>query len=153
MERPAQPKTLVSDARAVVRDCVGLNIRLAARRITRVLDAEMAETGLSLAQFGLMAQIAAATDDTIGALAERAGLDQSTLSRTLRTLERTGLVEITVVEADLRRRAVWLTEAGAHRLEAALPAWHRGQALLAQAIDAATVQRLVAATAALFPAP
>ena len=82
-------------------------------------------------QFGLMAHIAAAGDDTIGALAERVGLDQSTLSRNLRGLEQAGLVEITLVETDLRRRAVWLTENGARRLEAAIPAWRRAHEALA----------------------
>ena len=28
-----------------------------------------------------------------------------------------------MVETDLRRRAVWLTETGARRLEAAIPVW------------------------------
>ena len=73
----------------------------------------MRQTGLNIAQFGLMTHIAAAHDDTIGALAERCGLDQSTLSRNLRLLEREGLVEIVTAEKDLRRRAVWLTEKGA----------------------------------------
>jgi hypothetical protein len=31
--------------------------------------------GLTITQFGLMAQIAAASDDTLGALAERLGFD------------------------------------------------------------------------------
>jgi len=43
-------------------------------------------------------------------LAQRSGLDQSTLSRNLRMLEADGLIEIAVVETDLRRRAVWLTK-------------------------------------------
>ena len=90
----------------------------------------MQGTGLSLAQFGLMTHIAAAGDDTISALAERAGLDQSPLSRNLRSLERAGLVEIAMVEQDLRRRAVWLTEAGAQCLQAAIPAWRRAHAAL-----------------------
>jgi DNA-binding MarR family transcriptional regulator len=81
-----------------------------------------------------MAQIAAARDDRIGALAERSGLDQSTLSRNLRALERAGLVEITVQETDHRRRAVWLTEAGARRLESAIPVWKAAHAALADAI-------------------
>ena len=56
----------------------------------------MQGSGLSITQFGLMAQIAAAPDDTLGALAERTGLDQSTLSRNLRALETAGLVEIAI---------------------------------------------------------
>src|SRR5262245_51494947 len=130
--RQASRKSLVAEASAVVENCAGLNIRLAARRITRFLEARMYEAGLSLAQFGLMAHIAAAGDDTIGALAERTGLDQTTLSRNLRTLERAGLCEIAIVEMDLRRRAVWLTEKGARRLEATIPAWRRAHAALAK---------------------
>ena len=149
MRRQASRKSLVSEARAVVDGCAGLNIRLAARRITRFLEAKMPGTNLSLAQFGLMAHIAAAGDDTIGALAERSGLDQTTLSRNLRTLERVGLVEIAIVEKDLRRRAVWLTEKGARRLEAAIPAWRRAHAALAEVIDLRTIRKIAAATAAL----
>ena len=115
MSEPRQPKTLRTDARAMVEACAGWNSRLAARRITAFLDREMAELRLSAAQVGLMAQIAVIADDTLGALARRTGLEQSTLSRNLRTLEAAGLVEIAVVEGDLRRRAVWLTEPGARR--------------------------------------
>ena len=120
-------KTLRTDARAVVESCAGWNSRLAARRISQFLDRELQETGLSAAQLGLMAQIAAAADDTLGALARSTGLEQSTLSRNLRTLEGQGLIEIAVVESDLRRRAVWLTETGARRLEAAIPLWRKAQ--------------------------
>ena len=126
MSRETQPrKTLRADARALVESCAVWNSRLAARRITQFVDRALAGTGLSAAQLGLMAQIAALSDDTLGALAQRTGLEQSTLSRNLRTLEGEGLIEIAVVESDLRRRAVWLTEAGARRLEAAIPAWRR----------------------------
>jgi DNA-binding MarR family transcriptional regulator len=133
MSTPRQPrKTLRTDAAALVAQCAGWNSRLAARRITQFLDGELGGLGLTAAQLGLMAQIAAADDDRLGALAQRTGLDQSTLSRTLRTLEAAGLVEIATVESDLRRRAVWLTETGARRLEAAIPAWRKAQAKLAK---------------------
>jgi DNA-binding MarR family transcriptional regulator len=91
-------------------------------------------TGLSIAQPGLIAHIAAASDDTIGALAERSGLDQSTLSRDLRVLEQTGLVEIALVEKDLRRRAVWLTERGVRSLQAAVPVWQRAHRALSELV-------------------
>ncbi len=142
-------KTLVADARLALRTCAGLNIRLAARRISAFLDQRLQATGLTTAQFGLMTHIAAAGDDTLGALAERAGLDQSTLSRNLRGLEQAGLVEIAIVEKDLRRRSVWLTELGARRLEAAMPAWRRAQDALSAAIRLKDVEALATASAAL----
>jgi len=152
MSTPKQPrKTLRTDARTLVEACAGWNSRLAARRITQFLDREMAGLGLSVAQLGLMAQIAAISDDTLGALAQRTGLDQSTLSRNLRTLEGEGLIEIAVVETDLRRRAVWLTETGARRLEAAIPVWRRAHTKLAKLLSPDLALRLADAAEALIP--
>jgi DNA-binding MarR family transcriptional regulator len=135
-------KSLQTDARTLLEACAGWNSRLAARRITQFLDREMEGHGLSVAQLGLMAQIAAASDDTLGALAQRTGLEQSSLSRNLRRLEDEGLIEIAVLEADLRRRMVWLTETGARRLEAAIPIWRRAHAKLAKRLSADLARRL-----------
>ena len=146
-ERPqAKGKTLVREARAAIAECAGWNSRLAARRITKFLDQHMEGGGLSLAQFGMMAQVAAAADDTLGALAERMGIDQSTLSRNLRGLEMAGLVEIASAEQDLRRRSVWLTEEGARRLEAAIPVWREAHAALAKRFDPRLALRLSTAS-------
>jgi DNA-binding MarR family transcriptional regulator len=147
MSARRQPrKSLRTDAQELVESCAGWNSRLAARRITQFLDGEMAALRLSVAQLGLMAQIAALSNDTLGALARRSGLDQSTLSRNLRTLESEGLVEIVSVESDLRRRAVWLTETGARRLEDAIPLWREAHAKLARHFPPGLARRLATAT-------
>lgn len=138
------------DAQALVDACAGWASRLAARRITNFFEQHMQGCGVTLAQFGLLAQIAAAPDDTLGALAERTGLDQSTLSRNLRGLEAAGLVEIAIAEGDQRRRAVWLTEEGAHRLEGALPYMEAAQTALAERLDPRLALKLAAASEALI---
>jgi DNA-binding MarR family transcriptional regulator len=143
-------RTLGEDAKAAVEACAGWSARLAARRITHFLGKRMEASGLSVAQFGLMAQVAAAQDDTLGALALRTGLDQSTLSRNLRGLERDGLVEIATAGKDLRRRAVWLTEKGAQGLEAALPVWRQAHEELAALIDIGLTHRLAGETQVLL---
>jgi len=151
MKTPSQCRSaLRTDARRLVEVCAGWNSRLAARRITQFLDREMAAAGLTVAQIGLMAEIAASSDDTLGALAQRTGLEQSTLSRNLRTLEGQGLIEIAMVESDLRRRAVWLTETGARRLEEALPVWRAAHAKLAARLKADLACDLARATEALI---
>lgn len=142
-------RTLVSDARAVIAQCAGANVRLAERRITHFLEQHMSDAGLSLAQFGLLTHIAAAHDDTITELAARLGLDQSTLSRNLRALEADGLVEIVTAESDLRRRAVWLTEAGARRLEAAMTSWRAAHGALSRLMDSGLARQLAASSGAL----
>ena len=140
---------LIEGARAIVAECAGWNTRLPSRRITQFLERRMAPSGLTLAQLGLMAQVASATDDRLAALAERAGLDQSTLSRNLRGLEEAGLVEIGAVDGDLRRRAAWLTETGVRRLEAAMPVWRAAHAELSARLDPALARALGEATQAL----
>jgi DNA-binding MarR family transcriptional regulator len=137
---------LRTDSVALVQSCAGLGSRAVARRCTQFIEREIADCGLTLAQLGLMAQIAAASDDTIAALAARTGLDQSTLSRNLRALESEGLVEIAVVERDLRRRAAWLTETGARRLEQAIPAWRKANERLSRQVSTDVVLRLARET-------
>jgi DNA-binding MarR family transcriptional regulator len=151
MPTPNQPlhKTLVADARAAVDACAGWNARLAARRITSFLNRRMQDSSLSLVQFGLMAQIASASDGALSELAQRTGLDQSTLSRNLQVLEAAGLVEMIAGDKDARRRAVWLTERGAQSLQAGLADWKRAHGELAKRLDPEAARRLAIAAEAL----
>jgi len=142
-------KSLVDDARAVLHAGIAMDLRLAERLVTRHVEARLRAVDLGVAEFALMLQIAAARDDTVTSLAQRLGLDQSTLSRNLRALAHRGLAEIVVAESDLRRRAVWLTEKGATRLEAALPIWRKADAELAAALDRRQVARVAAGAAKL----
>jgi DNA-binding MarR family transcriptional regulator len=146
------PKTLRSDALQTVEVCAGWNARLASRRITQFLEKRMIGSGLTIAQFGLMAQIASASDDTLGALADRLGLDQSSLSRNLHALEREGLVEIAIVERDQRKRAVWLTEKGARRLEGAMPIWRSAHSALTEILEPELARQLAIASETLVKA-
>lgn len=127
-------KSLRTDARRAMASCAGWNSRLAARRITGFLEDRMMASPVELTQFWLMAQIASADDDSLGALAIRMGLDQSSLSRNLQLLERAGLVEIALAEGDRRRRMVWLTEKGARALEEAMPVWRKAHDALMERV-------------------
>jgi len=148
MQQP--PKTLHGDALQAIEACAGWNSRLASRRITQFLEKRLIGSGLTIAQFGLMAHIAAASDDTLGSLAERLGFDQSSLSRNLHVLERDGLVEIAIVERDQRKRAVWLTEKGARGLEAAMPVWRSAHAALSELLQPELALQLAVASEALI---
>ena len=79
IRRTQSPKTLRSDARRALETCAGWNLRQTARRVTQFLESEMEESGVSLSQFGLMAEIAAADDDTVSALAQRSMQLQATV--------------------------------------------------------------------------
>lgn len=122
-KRKQGTRTLRTDAAASLDVDVGWRARMAVRHITAELDEALAPSGLSSVQFGLMCLIASAPDDTIGALADRAGLSQSTMSRNIDQLISMDLAELVASETDRRRRAVWLTEAGALRLQQAIKLW------------------------------
>lgn len=128
------PRTLKRDASAAAAADLGALARTLARRVTLAYDRALATVQLGGAQFSLLCLIAAARDDTIGALAAAAGVNQSTMSRNVDQLVAAGLAEVVSTEHDRRRRAVWLTEAGARRLAAALPLWRAASAQLEQAL-------------------
>ena len=136
MVKSASRPSLRTDAGRALAADPAWSLRALARAASRRLDAATGETGLGSAQFALLCLIASARDDRLADLAARAGVDPSTLSRTLAPLERDGWIEIAVVEADRRRRAVWLTETGATRLAAALPAYRREAEALSAALSA-----------------
>jgi DNA-binding MarR family transcriptional regulator len=142
---------LQRQAAAAMARCATWNTRLAGRRLTQFLEHRLAPTGLTTAQFGLLGLVAAATDESLGAMAERAGLDQSSLSRGLDALAKAGWVEMAAMDGDRRRRAAWLTAAGTHRLTVALPAWEAAQAEIDAILDAGLVQRLAEAVQRLEP--
>ena len=140
--RQSPAERLVGDAREAIAGCAVWNARLTARRITQFMAARMSDVGLGVAQFGLLAQIAAAEDDTLGALAHRLALDPSTLTRNLPVLEREGSIEIAAGAGDMRRRAVWLTEQGAERLQGAIEIWRKAHAELETLLDVPAVLRI-----------
>ena len=102
-------------------------LRVAAKRVTAFYDDCISPSGLSMAQFGLLNLIAAAGKDSVNALAARAGLDRTTASRSLRPLEKSGLVRIERSARDGRRRDITLTRVGKKALGQAETLWHLAQ--------------------------
>nr|GAJ34834.1 hypothetical protein BDOA9_0140330 [Bradyrhizobium sp. DOA9] len=126
----------------MVDSCGSHLARIAARQITRFVDQKMRKTDLAIEQFTLLAVIASAEDDSLSAIGEAACLDKSTLSRNLRALESKGLVEIAANLRGSRRRLAWLTEAGARKLEEAMPVWRAANAALNRHVDLVVTKKI-----------
>ncbi len=103
-------------------DCLCMNLRSAAQRLTRNYDAALAPAGITANQFSLMNLIRTADTPTMKDLAEVSGLDRSTLGRNLRVLEKQRLIAIQVGE-DARTREVTQTESGRQALRRGTPLW------------------------------
>ena len=119
--------------------CTCLRLRRASRKLTRIYDRLLGAAGLTVNQFGLLAQLYGAdvgrsTGLSMGIIAERLGLDPTTLNRNLKPLQLQGLVKDTIDAADRRVRIIRITEKGRRTLERAMPFWRQAQAQVERAL-------------------
>jgi DNA-binding MarR family transcriptional regulator len=112
--------------REVARACACANLRRAARAVTQLFDEALAPSGLRTTQFTLLVTNRLMGESIINELAERMAMDRTTLSRNLKPLVRSGLLEVRPGE-DGRTRLVRLTPAGEQALEEAYPLWQQAQ--------------------------
>jgi DNA-binding MarR family transcriptional regulator len=122
-----------------VMGCPCLRIRRATRHITQLYDRILAEAGLTANQFVLLAyltgaELAGESGISIGNLAERVGVDPTTLNRNLKPLEGKGLVRDARGGMDARVRMVTVNQKGKLALQKALPLWRQARKHVEKAI-------------------
>lgn len=106
--------------------CTWLRLRKLTRRLTQQYDHFLRPSGLRVTQFSLLAGLVQAGGETVTALAERMAMDRTTLTRNLKPLLQSGLVQVSSC-ADGRCRQVQLTAAGQAAFDAAYPMWRMAQ--------------------------
>ncbi|WP_439574455.1 MarR family winged helix-turn-helix transcriptional regulator [Phreatobacter sp.] len=116
--------------------CTCARVRKAARRITQIYDRHIQPAGLTVTQFGILANLTRLDGIAIGALAERMIMDPTALTRGLKPLERQGFVRLEPDPNDRRARRILLTAAGRAALSEARPGWARAQAEVRAALGA-----------------
>jgi DNA-binding MarR family transcriptional regulator len=107
--------------------CLGLHIRRAARGLTRHYDAALAPVALTIGQFSLMTMLAAQDFWAMQPLADALGTDRSSLTASLKPLERRGLVVSSPDKQDRRLRFLSLTAEGSTLMEEAQQFWSKAQ--------------------------
>lgn len=109
-----------SDERKVVAQRVEreMSVLFGRARSVSLSLASQVHPGLDAASYALLLRCAADCPARAADIAERSGLDKSTVSRQLARLEELGLVERVVDPSDGRARLVQLTDAGTERLHA-----------------------------------
>ena len=106
--------------------CVCTQLRRASRLVSVFYDASLGPAGVTVTQYALLARIGRADGMSLTVLAAGLGMDRTTLTRNLRSLERNGLVT-SEAGADRRERLLHLTAAGKKKVAAALPYWLAAQ--------------------------
>jgi DNA-binding MarR family transcriptional regulator len=115
----------MTDLEAIGKTCFALHARMTARLLSRTYEAALRPLGLKLPQFGILGAIGHGTTASETVLADRLGLERTTLVRNLKVLAENGWIEpVTGGGRGLRHR---LTPAGQAILEAAVPLWQKAQ--------------------------
>ena len=106
--------------------CASFNFRKTARAVTRLYDLALQQSGIRSTQFAVLVGIAKSQPVSIGKLGDLLVIDGTTLTRSLRLLQKQGLIAISS-RAAKRQRFLTLTAKGVHMLARAVPAWRKAQ--------------------------
>jgi DNA-binding MarR family transcriptional regulator len=126
-----------------VRDgCLCLFVQRAARVLARHFDDAFRSLGLTHGQFSLLTSLNRPRPPVMGEVAALLGMDRTTLTAVLKSLQRRRLVEIRPDEKDRRSRRLILTPAGRALLVAAYPVWKAAHRAIDARLSARSSPRL-----------
>jgi DNA-binding MarR family transcriptional regulator len=124
--------------------CYCAALRQAARAISQKYEAALRGTELTVTQFTLLVALSKMERPRVNDLAAALAMDQTTLSRTLQTMQRDGVIE--AVDGDDARETRWiLTRLGKGRRSRAVSRWKAAQRDVETLLGKAAARRLRAA--------
>ena len=106
--------------------CVCSTLRMVSRAMTQLYDEVLRPSGLRVTQFNILATLARLGEANLRQLESMLAIDQTTLTRSLKLLERDRVIK-RVPHRDGRIKAMKLTSKGRRALAAARPLWARAQ--------------------------
>lgn len=112
-----------------LRECAGcacFAVRRAARAITQHYDRTLRPTGLRATQFTLLTVLSLGGSLPLSRVADRLGMERTTLTRNLKPLLVEGLIEVGR-DGDRRVRTIAITPRGRRRVAGAIPHWRAAQ--------------------------
>ena len=107
--------------------CAAFNFRRTARAVTRFYDLGLEPCGIRATQFAILTAVAKFQPISISRIGEILVIDQTTLTRSLRLLQKQGFLEVSPRSVK-RQRFLTLTDAGVKTLAVAVPLWRKVQA-------------------------
>lgn len=122
--------------------CVSNNLHQTARAVTRIYSEEMRPSGIKRSQFAILATLDRMGPMRLTELADLLYMERTTLTRNLKPLEKTALVEVKSPPDDARARVVSITEAGKEKFREARKCWKRAQKRLLDTFGVKAWQQL-----------
>jgi len=121
--------------------CACAEVRRIARKLTSMYDTALAPAEITITQYSLLANIGRAGQLSHNGLADKLGMDRTTLTRNLRPLIKAQWVAVTSGE-DRRQHLLQLTAAGKKKVDRSLPLWEKIQRRFIAEIGAQSFQEL-----------
>jgi DNA-binding MarR family transcriptional regulator len=121
--------------------CACFAVRRAARVITQHYDRALRPSGLRATQFTLLTMLGVGGPLPLSRVADRLGMERTTLTRNLKPLIDAGLIGIEHGD-DRRVRTIFITAKGHRAAVAALPDWRRAQRDVASQFPAGVLDSL-----------
>jgi DNA-binding MarR family transcriptional regulator len=107
--------------------CAAYQFRRTSRAVAKLYDAAIAPSGLRSTQFATLTAIAKLQPVSMSRVAEILVIDATTMTRSLKLLQKDGLIEI-APRGEKRQRLLTLTSKATKALALALPLWRQSQA-------------------------
>jgi DNA-binding MarR family transcriptional regulator len=121
--------------------CAWSQVSRFATKLSSLYDALLSPEGLTITQYSLLEDIERAGQLSHAVLAEKVGMDRTTLTRNLRPLTRARWVTVGIGK-DRRQRLLQLTAAGRRKLLRSFPLWEEAQRQFLSQIGTESLQEL-----------
>lgn len=107
--------------------CLCALLRKAGRVVTRSFDGYLKDSGLRITQYSMLMNIRFNPDVTVSQLSDLLRMDQTTVTRNVKILEKLGTISIEQDPADHRIRRIAVTEHGRSVLRKTRASWEAAQ--------------------------
>jgi DNA-binding MarR family transcriptional regulator len=121
--------------------CACSQVRRLARKLSSLYDTLLSPEDLTITQYSLLANIERVGQLSHAVLAEKVGMERTTLTRNLRPLTRAKWVTAATGE-DRRQHLLQLTPAGRRKLVRSLPSWEEAQGQFLSQFGTESLQEL-----------
>jgi DNA-binding MarR family transcriptional regulator len=121
--------------------CACSQVRRLARKLSSLYDTLLSPEELTITQYSLLVNIERAGQLSHTVLADKVGMERTTLTRNLRPLTRAKWVAVATGQ-DRRQHLLQLTPAGRRKLVRSLPLWEEAQRQFLSQIGSESLQEL-----------
>jgi len=123
--------------------CLCALLRKAGRVVTRQFDGHLKGSGLRITQYSMLMNIRLNPEVTVSQLSDLLRMDQTTVTRNLKILEKMNSIAIEQDHPDHRIRRITITEHGRSVLREARSSWKAAQRSVTQTLGKEQTKALV----------